>query len=261
MSYEVGFRLDFDFNRWVVEEPPRRIEFLSKGVALPLEIVLEEVWRADLKHGYKVSARRCGVVALKVSDTMETIITGIDSDRSVEALSEVIRLANVFVLALHFSFRTHNEGPGAFAVTQSSLFRLNGFGFSGGRRAMQETAELTSLSGTIQTNGSVPASAFEYAAQLLGTVQECEYDKSLHLAALLNQALAANDEYDFPLALTLAWTVTEAAQAHLWERATGKSNDRNVRAHSVTEELERLRIFSPSLSGQVNDARRARNDW
>lgn len=194
-------------------------------------------------------------------------------DAQIDEKRRYIRDMNAFVYCLHLAGMKHGRSRfGAFAIDQRHVFHINS-GALAGEPAGRSRPSTSLLWGSTDV---ITKQTLDEGARLLAHLRQVEKG-FIELAALLNRVMSAFREYDYPLCVVTAWSISEVSQNKLWNAFIGRSfdarsiqvsnkrikllNEDKFTASVVTEILTVVGEISEETRSRLNSSRSARNKW
>lgn len=275
MGTKSAFLFPGDF--WLIEEPSVETQ------TIPFDSFFLQTGSWPLGCGVSISTRKGGVIVFDFSGYPDALMRVSDGPEyfsdAIQATQTRVKVINAFSLCLHTArLENENFSIDTFRIDHQDLFHLTGEDVSSGMGGNGLRKLPTPLVGgylrDYYKHGIIPKTSLDLACEVLESIISCEYDKSLDLASLLNDAATSFSNHEFASSLITAWTVCETLLQHHWtsymksrhgstinSSRKQKLIGRDFTASVVSEVLELAEIIDPETLNALDKARKARNAW
>lgn len=288
MRSRSGFHADLLNPHWFISEPPDvTFEMAARG-EVHWAASMERVYSRTLADSVEMSAYRAGVVVIDFSGmpTASPCVDEHDSNHfkdAVSALAERVRVLNSFSICLHSAHMSVDRiDPGSCLITSDTMFHAGPDrdaelgGVSGPGVLHLNLFGLSRVNNALR-HGVVSFEVIDAAGFTIERALRDSTGLAIPSLALLNEALCAHKQHNFPVAVVAAWAICERLQSKLWTQYVESRYEENgVRvnrarrdwlqgpeftASIVTTVLELAGDISTELRVALDAARRARNHW
>jgi hypothetical protein len=240
--------------------------------------------RREIEPGLIVRVLRPGIITLTLADGKDLAALFLDKgddvfDDILDVRAAQMRYLNALSICIHsgiFGEQQVDVAPtlvssenllGATMDDEGHLVRI------GGQRASQ--IDQIIRDGT--RRGLIDIGGLERGIDLFESAVQSAFSETVSLVALLNEAVCAYRQHNFPLAVVASWSICERLQSVTWERyyesaaAQGNVNlnkdrrkslkGRDYSASVVATILQLAGVLKPDIWAQLNAGRSARNRW